>query len=77
MLTVTSPTSTTLKLRALTPRIRQLGDRPVFELLCELVSLSSAAMPRVEAYAQLTLHADLLATYGGVDLPPAIHIVKR
>jgi hypothetical protein len=73
---VTSPSSTRLRLRALSPRIRQLGDRPLYELLCELVSLSSMAMDRVEAYAALTLHADLIAAYGGRDLPPAIFRIK-
>lgn len=73
---VTSPTSTTLRLRALAPRIRGLGDRPLYELLCELVSLSSMAMPRVEAYGALGLHADFMAANGGRDLPANIRIVK-
>jgi hypothetical protein len=73
---VTSPPSVRLRLRALTPRIRQLGDRPLYELLCELVSLSSAALDRVEAYGALALHADLIEAYGGQDLPPAIWRVK-
>ena len=74
---VTSPTSTTLRLRALTPRIRQLGDRPLYELLCELVSLSSMAMDRVEACGRLGLHADFMAANNGRDLPPAVWLVRR
>jgi hypothetical protein len=73
---ITSPTSVALRLRALTPRIRGLGDRPLYELLCELVSLSSAALPRVEAYGALGLHADFIAANGGRDLPPAVWRVK-
>jgi hypothetical protein len=73
---VTSPSSTRLRLRALAPRIRQLGDRPLYELLCELVSLSTEALARVEAYGQLNLHADFIEAYGGRDLPPAVFRVK-
>ena len=72
----TTPSSTKLRLRALAPRIRGLGDRPVYELLCEVVNLSSAAMDRIEAYGALTLHDDLLSAYGGRDLPPAIVRIK-
>ena len=73
---VTSPSSVKLRLRALTPRIRQLGDRPLFELFCELASLSSATMDRLEAYGALGLHADFIKVHGGRDLPPAIFRVK-
>jgi hypothetical protein len=72
---ITTPTSTALRLRALTPRIRDLGDRPLFELLCELNGFSSSAMPRIEAYAALTLHADLIELHGGRDLAPVVHLV--
>jgi hypothetical protein len=73
---VTSPSSTRLRLRALAPRIRGLGDRPLFELFCELASLSSATMDRLEAYAALGLHADFIEAYGGRDLPPTVFRVK-
>jgi len=73
---VTSPSSVRLRLRALTPRIRELGDRPLYELFCELASLSSAAMGRFEAYGALGLHADFLIAHGGRDLPPTLQIVK-
>jgi hypothetical protein len=73
---VTTPSSTKLRLTALTPRIRSLGDRATYELFCELVSLSSVAMGRIEAYAALTLHSDFLEANGGRDLPPNIWIVK-
>ncbi len=73
---ITTPSSTRLRLRALTPRICKLGDRPVFELLCELNALSSAALPRIEAYAALSLHSDLLDAFGGRDLSPTIRCVK-
>ncbi len=65
-----------MRLRALTPRLRQLGDRPVFELLCELTALSTAAMPRIEAYAALALHADFIECHGGRDLPPPVRRVR-
>ena len=71
----TTPSSTKLRLRAVTPRIRDLGDRPLFELLCELNGLSSAAMARIEAYAALTLHKDLIELHGGRDLPPVVRLV--
>jgi hypothetical protein len=72
----TTPSSTKLRLRAVTPRIRDLGDRPLFELLCELNGLSSAAMARIEAYAALTLYSDLIEAYGGRDLPPTMRVIK-
>jgi hypothetical protein len=72
---VTTPSTLALRLRALAPRVRSLGDRPVYELLCELVSLSSAAMSRVEAYAALDLHTDFIELNGGRDLPPNIRVV--
>jgi hypothetical protein len=72
----TTPSSTKLRIRAVTPRIRGLGDGPLSELLCELNGLSSAAMARIEAYAALTLHADLIEAYGGRDLPPNLWLVK-
>ena len=74
---VTTPSSIRLRLSALAPRIRQLGDRPLYELFCELASLSSAAMARVEAYGALGLHADVIEAYGGRDMPPVIRIVKK
>jgi hypothetical protein len=73
---LTTASSTALRIRALTPRLRALGDRPLFELFCELNGLSSAVMPRVEAYAALSLHTDLIESYGGRDLPPHLWIVK-
>ncbi len=73
---VTIPSSTNLRLRAITPRLRQLGDRPLFELLAELSALSSAAMPRIEAYAALALHADLIEAHGGRDLAPVLLRIK-
>jgi hypothetical protein len=72
----TIPSTTALRLRALTPRLRQLGDRPLFELLCELNSLSSLAMSRIEAYAAISLHADLIEAHGGRDLPPTMRVIK-
>jgi hypothetical protein len=74
---ITTPSSTKLRLTALTPRIRGLGDRPLFELFCELVSLSSAAMNRLEAYGALGLHADLIREYGGTELRPNIRLVSN
>jgi hypothetical protein len=77
MLTSTTiPSSTKLRLTALTPRIRSLGDRPLLELFCELTSLSSAVMGRVEAYGALSLHNDFIEMYGGRDLPPTILRIK-
>ncbi len=73
---ITIPSSRRLRLRAITPRIRGLGDRAVFEMLCELSALSSAVMDRVEAYAALGLHGDLIEAYGGRDLAPTIQLVK-
>jgi hypothetical protein len=73
---ITTPSSTKLRLSALAPRIRGLGDRPVYELLCELVSLSSAAMGRVEAYGAIGLHADLIRAYGGTEMPATIVRIK-
>jgi hypothetical protein len=72
----TTPSSTKQRLRAVTPRIRDLGDRPLFELLCELNGLSSSAMARIEVYAALTLHADLIELHGGRDLPPIMRVIK-
>jgi hypothetical protein len=72
----TTPSSTKLRLSALTPRIRGLGDRPLYELFCELVSLSSATMDRLEAYGALGLHADLIEAHGGRDLPPVVRLIK-
>jgi hypothetical protein len=73
---VTSPSSVRLRLHALAPRIRQLGDRPLYELLCELVSLSSTAMDRVEAYGAIARHADFIEAFGGCDLPALLHRIK-
>jgi hypothetical protein len=73
---LTTPSSTALRLRALTPRLRSLGDRPLFELLCELTALSSAVMSRVEAYGALTLYSDLIEAHGGRDLPSNLWVVK-
>jgi hypothetical protein len=72
----TIASSTSIRLRHITPRIRALGDRPLFELFCELTGLSSAAMDRLEAYAALGLHADLIEAHGGRDLPPIVRLVK-
>jgi hypothetical protein len=72
----TIPSTRALRLRAVTPRIRSLGDRPLYELFAELTALSSAVMPRIEAYAALTLHAELIEAYGGRDLAPTIYRVK-
>jgi hypothetical protein len=71
---VTTPSSTKLRLTALTPRIRGLGDRPLFELFCELTSLSSQVMDRLELYGRIDL--DALQAFDGVDLPPPVVRIK-
>jgi hypothetical protein len=78
---MTMPTSLTiassiaLRLRCLAPRIHALGVRPLYEFLCEVAG-GADPVSRAEAYATLTLHADLIEAYGGTDLPPAIWRVK-
>jgi hypothetical protein len=72
----TIASSIALRLRHITPRIRALGDRPLFELFCELAGRSSATMDRLEAYAALSLHADLIEAYGGRDLAPVVRLVR-
>jgi hypothetical protein len=71
---VTTPSSTRLRLTALAPRIRRLGDRACFELFCELTSLSSQVMDRLEIYGRIDL--DVLQAFDGVDLPPTIVRIK-
>jgi hypothetical protein len=70
------PSSRALRLRAITSRIRGLGDRPLYELFAELTALSSAVMPRLEAYSALTLYDDLIEAHGGRDLPPTMRVIK-
>jgi hypothetical protein len=78
---MTGPTSLTiassiaLRLRCLAPRIHVLGVRPLYELLCEIAG-GADPISRAEAYAALTLHADLLAAYGGRELPPVVRRIK-
>jgi hypothetical protein len=70
----TIASSIALRLRCLTPVIRDLGDRPLYELLAELVAASSAAMDRVETYARI--NTDILDQFDGHDLPPILRRVK-
>jgi hypothetical protein len=71
---ITVASSIAIRLRCLTAVIRDLGDRPLYELLAELVAVSSATMDRVEAYA--SINPDILDRFGGRDLPPVIRLVK-
>jgi hypothetical protein len=72
---LTIASSIALRLRCLAPRIHALGVRPLYELLCEIAG-GADPISRAEAYAALTLHADLLAAYGGTELPPRLWLVK-
>jgi hypothetical protein len=72
---VTIASSIALRLRCLAPRIHALGVRPLYELLCEIAG-GADPISRADAYAAITLHADLIAAYGGHDLPPAVRRIK-
>lgn len=60
------------RLRHLARRIHALGERPLFELLKELVSGADVAQ-RLEAFA--ALDPEILAALGGVALPPVLHSI--
>lgn len=74
VLTIPSSNPITTRLRCLTPRIRELGDQPLFHLFRELAAMSSAAMDRIETYA--AINPETLDRFGGRDLPPALKRVK-
>jgi hypothetical protein len=69
---ITIASSLALRLRCLAGRIHKLGERPLFELMCEL-SGSSATVARFESYA--ALDARFIAAHGGRDLPN-IRVIK-
>lgn len=76
MLTLPSTSQAAIRLRCLTPRIHDLGQRALYELLRELAAASSAVIDRAEAYAALHLHREFLAQHGGRDLPPTLKLIN-
>jgi len=71
---ITAASSVALRLHHLAGCIHRLGPRPLYELMREVVALSSAAFDRLEAYAGID--PDILDHFGGRDLPPTISRVK-
>ena len=73
------PTSATLKssvalrVQLLARKVHRLGERPFFELMCELAG-GADPLPRLEAYAALDV--DVVRALGGADLAPTIRSVK-
>jgi hypothetical protein len=70
----TIASSIALRLKHLAGRVHQLGPRPLFELMCELVGGSSDPLSRIEVYAGLD--ADIVRALGGADLPPHLYRIK-
>ena len=76
---MTAPTSLTLassialRLRCLAHRVHALGERPLYELMCELVG-GADPIGRFEVYG--SLDAEFIARLGGDKLTPTIKIVK-
>ena len=71
---LTIASSIAVRLRFVAGQIHKLGERPLYELLCEL-SNSSAALDRFEAYA--AIDPEILNRYGGHALPPTIRLIKK
>jgi hypothetical protein len=71
---LTIASSIAVRLRFLAGQIHKLGERPLYELLCEL-STSSAALDRFEAYA--AIDPDILDQFGGHALPPVVRLIKQ
>jgi hypothetical protein len=58
--------ATRARLRYLVSRIHRLGERPLFELICE-IDAGADLVPRLEAYA--ALDADFIRALDGNHLP--------
>ena len=74
---VTSATlerSMALRLRHLATRIHELGPRPLFELMCELVG-GADPLGRFEAYGKLD--PEFIHKLGADKLPPTVFLVRK
>jgi hypothetical protein len=64
------PTSTAMRLRFLTQQIYNLGPRPLFELLAELVG-GAPPLERIERYGRLAHeYGAFIRAPGGDQFPP-------
>ncbi len=70
---VTLPTSTAIRLRYLAQHLHDLGPRPTFELLCELVG-GADPLDRLERYARLD--PTVVRKLGGAEIPSRLMVLK-
>lgn len=71
---VTVPSSTALRLKVLASRIHQLGERPLYEAMRELVA-GADPLTVFETYGALP--ADLIAAYGGDRFSSNVILLRR
>jgi hypothetical protein len=70
----TIPSSTRLRVLALSRHLYHLGPRPLFEWACEIVGGSSDPLGRLEAYGRLD--PDIVRALGGDRLPATVRRIK-
>lgn len=70
----TIPSSTRLRVLALSRHLYRLGERPVFEWACEIIGGSTDPLGRLEAYGRLD--PDIVHALGGDRLPATVRRIK-
>jgi hypothetical protein len=70
---VSLPPATAVRLRRLARRLHGLGERPIYELLAEIVQ-GADIMVRLERYA--ALDPDTVRALGGDELPNQLFVIE-